>query len=176
MMIAPPSNIRQNFSEASENALNKQITAEFSASYTYQAMASYLSRSEVALNGFAKFCSHSASEEREHALKLISYMNKRGGKVYFAAIPQPASEWKSALQILEEILALEKKVNGSLLDLFRIAEESKDPQLADLIASEFLKEQVSSIAEIGAMLTQLKRVGEEGLGLYLWDKELLEHN
>jgi len=54
--------------------------------------------------------------------------------------------------------------------LNKVAEEASDPQLCDLIASVFLKEQVDSIKEICDMLTQVTRVGGDGVGLYLWGK------
>lgn len=36
--------------------------------------------------GFAKFFYDSAVEEREHAMKLIDYLNSRGGEVALTAI------------------------------------------------------------------------------------------
>jgi len=75
---------------------------------------------------------------------------------------------------MELTLQMEKDVNKSLLNVVKVAEEQSDPQMADYITSEFLSEQVEAIKTISDLITQLGRVGGDGLGLYLWDKELLE--
>lgn len=166
---------RQNFSQDSEAVLNKQINIEFTASYTYQSMAAYLSRSSVSLPGLAKYCAECAEEERGHALKLIDYVTKRGGKAVLLPLAQPESEWTSAVHIMSTILELEREVNAALLAAHKVASDSQDPQLTDYLEGEFLEEQVKAIHEVASMMTQLKRVGGDGLGLYLWDRELLEH-
>merc|ERR1712020_155150 len=62
------------------------------------AMACYFDRDDVALKGFAKRFADNSTEEREHAQKLISYQNMRGGRVVFQDIQKPiAQEWNSAL-------------------------------------------------------------------------------
>lgn len=43
--------------------------------------AFYFSRDDVALNGFSHFFKENSDEEREHAEKLLSFQNKRGGRV-----------------------------------------------------------------------------------------------
>lgn len=162
---------RQNFSKASEDALNAQINAELTASYIYTAMAAYFNRDDVALPGFRKFFEENAKEEREHAQEFIDYVNQRGGRVTFSPIAQPEkSEW-SPMSSLTEALALEKLVNQKLLDVHTVATTSNDPQLCDFLESEFLKEQVEAIKKLADLITQLKRAGE-GLGTYLFDKNL----
>ena len=43
--------------------------------------AFYFSRDDVALRGFAHFFKENSNEEREHADKLLSFQNKRGGRI-----------------------------------------------------------------------------------------------
>lgn len=162
---------RQNFSKATEDALNAQVHAELSASYVYTALAAYFGRDDVALPGFKKFFEHNAEEEREHAQKFIDYINMRGGRVSFSAIAQcEKAEW-TPLQALENALALEKAVNQKLLDVHAVASDAKDPQLTDFLEENFLEEQVEAIKKLADLITNLKRVGE-GLGVYLFDKNL----
>lgn len=59
--------------------MSAQIKEELKASMQYLAMGAYFSRDSVNLPGFAKMFFESASEEREHAIKLISYLLMRGG-------------------------------------------------------------------------------------------------
>jgi ferritin heavy chain len=56
----------------------------------------------------------------------------------------------------------------------QVASAQNDPQLGDFVESEFLEEQVESLKEIADMLTTLARVGNDGLGLHLFDRDLLE--
>eukprot|EP01102_Stenamoeba_stenopodia_P013544 TRINITY_DN440_c0_g1_i1.p1 TRINITY_DN440_c0_g1~~TRINITY_DN440_c0_g1_i1.p1 ORF type:complete len:170 (-),score=54.20 TRINITY_DN440_c0_g1_i1:105-614(-) len=163
---------RQNFSAALEATFNQQINAELTASYTYLALAAHFDRDDVALAGFRDFFKHQSDEEREHAQKLIDYVNKRGGRVSFDNIQKPpACHWDSALKAFEFALTLEREVNEKLLALHKVAADDNDPQATDFIEGEFLEEQVESIKQLADYVTNLKRVGE-GLGVYLFDKNL----
>lgn len=102
-------------------------------------------------------------------------MSKRGGRVHFFPITEPPhQDWKSALNILEVTLQMEKDVNQSLLNLHRIAEENDDPALEDFLESEYLAEQVDDIKKCADYITELRRCGGEGLGLYLFDRKFLD--
>jgi len=168
------SRVRQNFDVEAEAGINKQINMELYASYVYLSMAYYFDRDDVALKGFHKFFKKCSDEEREHAQKFIAYQQMRGGRVVLQPIDKPAlDEWGSGLQAMEAALELEKTVNQSLLDLHRVADSKRDPQMCDFLESEFLKEQVEAIKELSDYITNLKRVGP-GLGEYQFDKETFE--
>merc|ERR1711916_249407 len=111
----------------------------------------------------AKFFQRSCEEEREHAEKLTAYQNMRGGITTYESIKAPVSDWKSATNALEAALELDKA-----------AEEANDPQMGDFLEGEFLKEQVEAMEKLAHLLTNLKRCGGDGLGLYLFDKEMGE--
>merc|ERR1711862_673906 len=146
---------RQKFSVAAEKALNDQVNAELSASYVYRSMAGFFDRDDVALHGFRDFFKKAAEEETEHAQMFIDYINKRGGRVTLKAIGAPKQEWATALEALEDALTLDN-----------------DAQMTDFIEGNFLGEQVDAIKELADMITNVKRVGTEGLGIYLFDKYL----
>ena len=80
------SRVRQNFSAACEEGINKQINLELYASYVYMSMAYYFDRDDVAFDGFHKFFNKQSDEEREHAQKLMHYQNMRGGRVLLGDI------------------------------------------------------------------------------------------
>ncbi len=165
--------VRQNFHEESEAALNNQINLELYASYLYKSMAMYYDRDDVALPGFSSFFKHNSEEENEHAEKLMKYLNKRGGRLILKDIKRPdKDEWGNGLNGLQVAFDLEKTVNQSLLDLHSIASKHSDPHLADYLEEEFLDEQVEAIKELGDLITKLNRAGPEGLGEYLFDKDL----
>eukprot|EP00127_Corallochytrium_limacisporum_P007487 Clim_evm9s253 gene=Clim_evmTU9s253 len=165
---------RQNFSEEAERVLNEQINMELTASYVYLSMATYFEREDVALPGLRKFFYNSSEEEREHAQKFISYVLARGGKVNYRSISAPESEWKSATNAVEAALNLEKSVNESLLKVHKLASDFDDANLTDFLEGNYLHEQVEAQKQLSDYLTQLRRVGNDGMGLYLWDRDLLE--
>lgn len=81
-------------------------------------------------------------------------------------------EWGTGLEAMEAAMALEKQLNGTLLDLHKVASQHNDPHMCDFLEEHFLKEQVESIKEFSDFITNLKRVGP-GLGEYIFDKETL---
>jgi len=165
------SQIRQNFHEDCEAGINKQINMELFAHYTYLSMANYFERDDVALKGFAKFFHKSSLEEREHAQKLMTYQNKRGGSIVLHDIEKPSkADWGTGLNSMEAALDLEKQVNAALLELHKIASKHEDAHLTNFLEEHYLEEQVEAIKELGDYVTNLKRVGP-GLGEYMFDQE-----
>ncbi|PIO39824.1 hypothetical protein AB205_0126240 [Aquarana catesbeiana] len=76
------SQVRQNFHQDCEAALNRQVNLELYASYVYLSMSYYFDRDDVALRNFAKYFLHQSHEEREHAEKLMKMQNQRGGRIF----------------------------------------------------------------------------------------------
>jgi len=171
--MASSSLVRQNYHKECEAAVNKQINLELTASYIYLSMAYHFDREDVALPGFHKYFKEQSDEEREHGQKLMKYQNQRGGRIVLQDIAKPGLDsWGSGLEAMEAALALEKKVNQSLLDLHGLVTSHNDAQFADFLESNFLTEQVEAIKSLADHITALKRVGP-GLGEYMYDKESL---
>jgi len=164
--------IRQNYSEACEALVNKQINMELYASYVYQSMAFHFDRDDIALEGFHAYFKKESGEERDHAEKFMKYQNSRGGRIVLQDIKAPALEWKDHVTALEDALALEKKVNESLLAIHTTASDNNDAHLADFLESEFLDEQVEAINKLSKLITNAKRCGD-GLGVYTFDHETM---
>lgn len=66
--------MKQGCVEATEDQIKKEITA----SLKYLSYGAYFSQDNVNRPGYAKFFFDAASEEREHAHKLIEYLQMRG--------------------------------------------------------------------------------------------------
>ncbi|XP_036993715.2 ferritin heavy chain [Artibeus jamaicensis] len=176
IMTTSVSQVRQNYHQDSEAAINRQINLELYASYVYLSMSYYFDRDDVALKNFAKYFLHQSHEEREHAEKLMKLQNQRGGRIFLQDIKKPErDDWENGLNAMECALHLEKSVNQSLLDLHKLATEKNDPHLCDFIETHYLDEQVKSIKELGDHVTNLRRLGAPGSGMgeYLFDKHTL---
>uniref|UniRef100_A0A2R9CKR6 Ferritin n=1 Tax=Pan paniscus TaxID=9597 RepID=A0A2R9CKR6_PANPA len=89
MRTTSTSQVRQNYHQDSEAAINRQINLELCASYVYLSMSYYFDRDDVALKNFAKYFLHRSHEEREHAEKLMKLQNQRGGRIFLQDIKEP---------------------------------------------------------------------------------------
>ncbi len=74
-------------SKSIEAALNKQIRIEAESSQAYLAMAIW---AEVkGLEGISNFMYSQSDEEREHMLKLVKFINERGGHAHVSELKHP---------------------------------------------------------------------------------------
>uniref|UniRef100_A0A4W5PJE6 Ferritin n=2 Tax=Hucho hucho TaxID=62062 RepID=A0A4W5PJE6_9TELE len=170
------SQVRQNYHRDSEVAINRMINMEMFASYTYTSMAFYFSRDDVALPGFAHFFKENSDEEREHADKLLSFQNRRGGRIVLQDIKKTdRDEWGNGLEAMQCALQLEKNVNQALLDLHKIAFVKVDPHLCHFLESHYLNEQVEAIKKLGDHVTNLTKMDavNNKMAEYLFDKHTL---
>ncbi|XP_064138012.1 ferritin heavy chain-like [Loxodonta africana] len=176
MTTASTSQVRQNYHQDLEAAVNGQINLELYASCIYLSMSYYFDRDDVALKNFATYFLPQSHEEREHAEKLMKLQNQRGGQIFLQDIKKPdCNDWESGVNAMECALNLEKSVNQSLLELHKLATDKNDPHLCDFIESHYLHEQVKSIKELGDYITNLYKMGalQSGLAEYLFDKHTL---
>jgi ferritin len=73
---------------------------------------------------------------------------------------------------METSMEIEKTLYAKYSALSRCAEEAKDHELQDLISSVFLKKQCENIKELADIQRNLSRVGVDGVGLYILDREM----
>ena len=82
-----------------EAALNKQIVLEGESSQFYLSMASWAENQGYV--GTAEFLYRHADEERQHMLKLVRYINERGGIAKIPSIAEPPVEFESLTTAFE---------------------------------------------------------------------------
>jgi ferritin heavy chain len=163
------------FHPSSEAAINEQINHELTMSYVYTSVASYFNRDNVALSGFRDYFKNAAAEERDHAQLLMDYQASRGGRVKLATLTAPQSDFDhekkgDALYAMEIALAMERLNLQYLYKLHEVADNNRDPQMADFV-EVMLEEQVTGVKEAADFVSKLRRVGK-GLGVYQLDAEL----
>ncbi|BFG02224.1 soma ferritin [Drosophila madeirensis] len=161
--------MRQNFAKCCEKKLNDQINMELKACHQYLAMAYHCDRADVSSPGVHKFFLQASTEEREHAEKIMKYMNKRGGLIRLSAVPEPIPCFEDTLAALKYALEMELEVNQHLLDVHALAGQQNDPNLCDFIEANFLQEQVDGQKVLADYIRQLERA-QSDLGEYLFDK------
>ena len=126
--------------------LNEQIGREFEASQQYLAMAVYLDG--LSLDSLARFFYLQAEEEREHALKIVSYLNEVGQRARIPALPEPKAEFDSPLEVAETSLRQERAVTDAIHGLVDAAAEARDHTTFHFL-QWFVDEQVEEESSVG---------------------------
>jgi len=150
-------------------ALNKQIELEGSSSQYYLAMASWAETQ--GLKGVAAFLYKHADEERMHMLKLIQFVNERGGHGIVPACKQPPANFKGMKQIFHQVLEHEVTVTGEINKLVDITLKEKDYTTHNFL-QWYVSEQIEEEALARDLVDKLKLVGEDKGGLYFFDRDL----
>lgn len=152
-----------------EKALNDQIEKEASSSQFYLAMASW--SEGQGLNGTAKFLYTHTDEERFHMLKLVKFVNERGGKAIIPGLSTPPASFKSMKNVFELLLEHELAVTESINNLVDICLQEKDYTTQNFI-QWYVSEQLEEEALARSILDKLNLIGEDKGGLYLFDRDM----
>jgi len=155
--------------EKLENAIIEQIKAEEESSRLYLSMASWCEVKGFA--GAAEFLFEHATEEREHALKLLNYVNDRGGHARVLALEEPAAQFKSLQAVFEQVLEHEILVTSLINNLVALSMEEKDYTTHNFL-QWFVMEQIEEESLARGILDKFKLAEGEKGGLFHIDKEL----
>jgi ferritin len=157
-------------SKAIETALNNQVRLEAESSQIYLAMASW---AEIkGFEGVANFMYAQSDEEREHSLKLVKYINERGGHAIVSELKGPQTDYKSLKEIFETQLKHEIFVSESINELVRITLEAKDYATHNFL-QWYVAEQIEEESTARTILDKLNLIGDDKGGLYLFDNDIV---
>ncbi|WP_282628190.1 ferritin [Empedobacter sedimenti] len=155
------------------NALNKQVKLEGDSSQLYLAMASW---AEVkGLEGTAEFLYAHADEERMHMLKLIKFINERGGKAFVPQIEEPKQDFSTLKDIFTAILNHEMFVSESINDIVGLTLEERDYSTHNFL-QWYVSEQIEEEKLARNILDKLEMIGSDKGGLYLFDRDIVTLN
>ena len=156
-------------SKQMQEALNEQIKHEINSAYLYLAMSMH--SSSAGLQGFATWLRVQWQEELGHAMKLAEIVHDRGGRVTLQAVDKPPAEFKSPLEIFQQVLAHEQKVTALINRLYESALKEND-YATQVEVQWFIKEQIEEEKNAATILEQLKMAGESGTPLMMLDRAL----
>jgi len=152
-----------------ELALNDQIEKEASSSQYYLAMASWAENN--GLNGTAKFMYLHSDEERFHMLKLIKFVNERGGTAVVPAVGQPAINFENLETVFTLLLKHEIKVTESINNLVDVCLQEKDFSTHNFV-QWYVSEQLEEEALARMFLDKLRLIDGDKGGMYMFDRDL----
>lgn len=149
-------------------ALNNQINQEFTAAYNYLGMAIYFD--EQNLDGFANWMQMQHAEEQAHGMRLLRYLQDRGGSVRLAKIDSPKKTFDKPLEVFQLSLKQEVSNTASINELYELATRLNDHATKSHL-QWFLDEQVEEEKSVEDIIALLERIGDDPAGLlYLNDK------
>ncbi|MNK71506.1 putative ferritin-1 [compost metagenome] len=152
-----------------ESALNKQIRIEAESSQTYLSMACW---AEVqGLEGIAQFMYTQSDEERAHMLKLVKYVNERGGHAQVTDLKAPKTTYTTFKEMFEELYNHELFVSQSINELVHITFEERDYATHNFL-QWYVSEQIEEEATAKSILDKINLIGDDKGGLYLFDRDI----
>lgn len=150
-------------------ALNKQIRIEAESSQIYLAMACWAEAN--GLEGISQFMYAQSDEERMHMLKLIKYVNERGGHAQITDLKAPKTSYDTFKGMFEELYKHELFVSNSINELVHITFEEKDYATHNFL-QWYVSEQIEEEATAKTILDKINLIGDDKGGLYLFDRDI----
>ena len=158
-------------SKAMQDALNNQVKLEAASSHGYLAMASW-SEIQPGLNNVADYFFTQSDEERVHMLKLMRFINERGGFAMVPTLEQPVVTFKSLKNVFEEFLKHEIEVSNSINELVDLSLKEKDYATHNFL-QWYVNEQIEEEKSARVLNEKLEMIGEDKSGLYLFDRDIM---
>ncbi len=151
------------------SAINRQINAELSASYSYLSMSAYCERQDFP--GCAQWLRAQSQEEYGHAMKLFDFLLNRNAKTELKALAEPVAEYPSVPAVFEAAYAQEQEVSTQIDALYDLAFREKT--FAALVELQwFLTEQVEEEKTARTIVGRFRLVGNDPASLLEIDREL----
>lgn len=152
-----------------EKALNDQIAAEMMSSQYYLSMASWAETK--GFNGVADFLYKQSDEERGHMLKLVKYVNERGGQAIVGSVGAQPKSFKSLTFVFEQLLKHEIGVSQQINELIAICLDERDYTTQNFL-QWYVSEQIEEEALARTIMDKLRLIGNDKGGLYLFDRDI----
>ncbi|GAA3558865.1 ferritin [Snuella lapsa] len=152
-----------------EKALNDQIRIEAESSQIYLAMACW---AEIkGLEGISNFMYKQSDEERDHMLKLVKFVNERGGHAQISALKAPNVTFKSFKEMFKKLFEHEVFVSESINELVHVTLQEKDYATHNFL-QWYVSEQIEEEAMARTILDKINLIGDDKGGLYLFDRDI----
>ena len=160
---------KRSLTQETEDLLNRQIHMEGASSAYYLAMASWCDKEGYSVS--ADFLYRHSDEERQHMLKLIRFVNERGGKAVVPAVSMPANEFNTLKNMFTVLLKHEVYVSERINDIVHVSLEEKD-YASNNFLQWYVSEQIEEEALARTILDKINLIGDDKGGLYLFDNDI----
>jgi len=155
--------------EKIEKSLTEQIRIEAQSSQIYLAMASWAETQ--GFQGVSSFMYAHSDEERMHMLKLVKFVNERGGHAKISALAAPPLSFGSFKELFQTLFDHEVMVSKKINDLVDITLTEKDYATHNFL-QWYVAEQIEEEALARTILDKISLIGDDKGGLYLFDNDV----
>jgi len=150
-------------------AINRQVAAEFAASFSYLAMAAWCQHHQF--TGSAHWLRLQSAEEHAHALRLFDFVLARDHVVKLTAMPAPVTAFDSVVEVFDRALEQEREVSRQIDAIYQLAfEEKVFAAMAEL--QWFITEQVEEEKTVREIVAKFHMVRNDPSSLLDLDREL----
>lgn len=152
-----------------EKSLNYQIKLEGESSQIYLSMASWAE--SQGFEGVAAFMYAHSDEERQHMLKLVKYINERGGHAIISEFAAPPVSFGMLKEMFKTLFDHEVMISKKINDLVEITLNEKDFATHNFL-QWYVSEQIEEEALARNILDKISLIGNDKGGLYLFDNDV----
>lgn len=153
-----------------ESALNQQLKIEAASSHLYLAWASWAENSGYP--GIAQFMYAHSEEERQHMLKLLHYINERGGKAIIPELEKPTIRFANISELFQNLLKHEKGVTKAINEVVGLCLNERDYSTHNFM-QWYVSEQLEEEALATDLLDKLNMIGNDRSGMYMFDRDIM---
>ena len=153
-----------------ELALNQQLKVEAASSHLYLAWASWAE--STGFPGVAQFMYAHSDEERQHMLKLLHYINERGGKAIIPELEKPNIRFSSISDLFKNLLKHEKAVTSSINQVVGLCLKEQDYSTHNFM-QWYVSEQLEKESLATDLLDKLNMIGDDKSGMYMFDRDIM---
>lgn len=159
-------------SKTIEAALNVQMTKEAHAAQIYLSYGAWAD--SAGMGGVANFLFRHALEERNHMMKILEYILKRGGEVKVTQIAAPPANPTNLNDCFEKIFKHEVDNTAAVYKAVKMSMEEEDWATFNFM-QWFVKEQTEEETLALELLDKVKIAGGaklSGSAMYAFDRDL----
>lgn len=159
-------------SDPIEDILNRQVRKEAEASQIFLSYAVWAD--DKGYSGVANLLFRHSGEERDHMMKVINYIQGRGGRAKITDLAAPPKDPKNLQECFERLFQHEVDNTTAIYEIVEKAQEEKDWATWNF-GQWFVKEQIEEETLVMELLDQLKIAGGPKAtdeSLLLLDKEI----
>ncbi|MEN8928288.1 MAG: ferritin [Flavobacteriales bacterium] len=152
-----------------EAALNSQLVIEANSSHYYLSIASWAETK--GLDGTSEFFYEQSDEERMHMLRLVKFINERGGQAIIPQVDMPPKDFGDIENVFNEFLKHELLVSAKVNEVVGVCHEEKDFPTMNFM-QWYVSEQIEEEALVRAIIDKLNLIDGDKGGLYMFDRDL----
>lgn len=158
-----------------KKCLNHQVRKEAEAAQIFLSYAIWAD--DQGYPGVANLLYRHSGEERDHMMKVIEYIQARGGKAVISALSAPTEDPKDIEDCFNQLFKHEVDNTQSIYEIVNLSQEEKDWATWNF-AQWFVKEQIEEETLVMDLIDRLELAGGKDAtneSLLLFDRELENH-